>query len=126
MGDKKAETVDHKKDKRSSSVGKDKASVTLQHLAGGTIEDPKAMKIHSRSPKYSFWTIAVDRNTRAVDVITSIGAKIKTSVDDLVLYEVGELDGLVTGAKNYLKMLKYYRISFSILNLQRKDYRMTR
>ncbi len=101
MGDKKSETVEHKKDKRSStSAGKDKASVTLQHLAGGTIEDPKAMKIHSRSPKYSFWTIAVDRNTRAVDVITSIGAKIKTSVDDLVLYEVGELDGLVTGAKS--------------------------
>lgn len=81
-------------------LGKDKASVTLQHLAGGTVEDPKAMKIHSRSPKYSFWTIAVDRSTKAIDVITTIGNKIKTPVDDLVLYEVGELEGLVTGMGN--------------------------
>ena len=62
-----------------------------------TLARPGVLKIHSHSTQFSFWTVALDANTRAVDVVNVVANKIMLPPEHVFLYEVGDNKGLMIG-----------------------------
>lgn len=55
------------------------------------------IKIHSHSTQFSFWTVPLDANTRAADVVNVVANKIMLPPEHVFLYEVGDNKGLLIG-----------------------------
>ena len=63
---------------------------------------PGVLKIHSHSTQFSFWTVALDSTTRAIDVVNVVANKIMLPPEHVFLYEVGDQKGLQIGANPIL------------------------
>ena len=61
------------------------------------LQRPGAVKIHSHSTQFSFWTLALDDKTKTSDVVGIISNKIMIPAENVVLYEVGDNKGLRVG-----------------------------
>jgi hypothetical protein len=64
---------------------------------GGAPPGPLPLKIYSHSPKFSFWSTMMTETTKAQDVINTVAGKINANPADVVLYEVGNSNGLLIG-----------------------------